>query len=440
VRDDPTHREVLAIAVPIMASNVSTPLIGVVDTGVVGQIPDPVHIGAVALGALVFSFVFWAFGFLRMGTTGLTAQAVGANDHVEVRAALGRAVLLALVCGTSLIVLAWPIREVAFALIDGSAGVEAGARAYFDVRMWSAPAALLNYAILGWLIGRGRTGTALAIQLVLNLTNMSLDALFVLELGWGVVGVAWGTVFAEVLAAVVGALVVARHLSVLGGAWSLRGLTDAAQLKRTLAINVDIMVRSLALLFVFTFFMAEAARRGDVLLAANAILMHFVTVSAYFLDGLAFAAEALVGRAIGAQRPGALRRAVHRTTLWAAAIAIVATGVLALLGPALIDLLTTAPEVREAARTYLPWAIAGPVAGVWCFQLDGIFIGATRGPEMRNAMLASSAIFLAGWWLLLPFDNHGLWAALFVHYAARTGTLLYYYPRITVRPLSDSLV
>ncbi|WP_428264989.1 MATE family efflux transporter [Haliangium sp.] len=425
-----THRRVFAIAAPIMLSNVSTPLIGVVDTGVVGQLPDPAYIGGVAIGALIFTFLLWAFGFLRMGTTGLTAQAVGANDVAEVRAGLTRALLIAAAAGAVLIVAQRPLRELAFALLDGSAQVEGLARSYFDIRIWSAPAALANYALLGWFIGRGRAGVALALQLVLNLTNMGLDALFVLHLDWGVEGVAWGTLAAEGIACVVGLAVASVHLADLGRHGQRARVFDRAQLRKTLAINADIMVRSLALLFVFVFFTAEGARRGDVVLAANSILMHFISVSAFFLDGLAFATEALVGTAVGARDPHELSRAIRLTTLWAAAVAALASVVLAVLGPSLIDVLTIAPEAREAAREYLPWAAGGPIVGVWCFQLDGIFIGATRGPEMRNAMLASAVIFLAGWWLLLPWHNHGLWAALYVHYAARTGTMAYYYPRI----------
>ncbi len=426
----PSHRQVLAIAVPIMVSNVSTPLIGMVDTGVVGQVGDAALIGAVAVGALIFTFMFWAFGFLRMGTTGLTAQALGAGDDGEVRHTLGRALVIAMVAGAMLVVLQWPIREVAFWLLDGSARVEELAGRYFDARVWSAPAALTNYALLGWFIGRGRARVALVLQLVLNLTNMGLDALFVLEFGWGVEGVAWGTVVAEVFAAAVGLVIAYAHLRGLAGRLDLAALLDRARLGTTLAINRDIMVRSLALLFVFVFFMAEGARRGDVILAANAILMHFISGASYFLDGLAFATEALVGRAIGAGNRGAFRGAVRISTGWAAAAAVVVSIMLWAFGPPFIDLLTVDAASRETAREFLPWAASAPLAGVWCFQLDGVFIGATRGPEMRNAMVVSTLIFVGAWWLLLPLGNHGLWAALFVHYAARTATLGAYYPRI----------
>jgi MATE family multidrug resistance protein len=425
-----THRAILSIAVPIMISSVSTPLLGVVDTGVMGQIPDPAYIGAVALGALIFNFVFWGFGFLRMGTTGLTAQALGAADAVEIRASLGRALLIAFAVGAGLIALQWPIRELALALIDASPQVEALARDYYDIRIWAAPATLTNYALLGWFIGLGRARVALVLQLVLNLTNIALDAFFVLGLDMGVRGVAVGTVIAEVVAAIVGIAIAARHLHGLGGRWSLARLAAPERIRRTLAVNRDIMIRSAALIFVFAWFMAQGARQGDTILAANAVLMNFIAVAAFFLDGLAFAAEALIGRAVGSANREGFTAAARMTTWWATGIALLASVLFAALGTLIVDTLTVDPAVRAAARTYLPWAAASPLVGVWCFQLDGIFIGATRTAQMRNAMLMSLAIFLAAWWLLVAFGNHGLWASLYVHYAARAGTLFSYYPAL----------
>lgn len=425
-----THRTVLSIAVPVMISNISTPLIGLVDTGAVGRMPDPAYIGTVALGALVFTFVFWAFGFLRMGTTGLTAQAFGAGDQEEIAASLGRALLIAAMVGCLLIALKWPIREIAFALLEGSERVEALARDYFDIRIWAAPATLVNYALLGWFIGLGRTDIGLVLQLVLNLTNMVLDVLFVLGFGWGVSGVAFGTVLAEILAAGVGLAIALRHVRRSGVAWSRVRLFEPQRLARTLGVNGDIMIRSLALIFVFVWFTAQGARQGEVILAANAVLMHFVSLAAYFLDGPAFAAEALVGRALGAGDRAGFIRAARLTTLWGAGLALLVSLALAAAGPHFIDLLTVEPATRATAREYLWWAAAAPVLGVWAFQLDGIFIGATRSADMRNAMLLSLVIFLAAWWALTAFGNHGLWAALYVHYVARIGTLFRYYPAL----------
>jgi MATE family multidrug resistance protein len=433
-----THRQIFAIAVPIMIANVTTPMLGVVDTAVMGRTPDPAYIGAVALGALIFNFLFWGFGFLRMGTTGLTAQAFGSGDIDEVRASLGRAVLVALGVGAGLILLQWPIGSIAFAVIDGPARVEALARTYYDVRIWAAPATLVNYALLGWFIGLGRARAALALQLVLNLLNMAINVLLVLGLHLGVAGVALGTVLAEVSAALIGCLLAARTLRRMGGRWSLPRLFDGQRLRRTLAVNADIMIRSLALIVMFAWFMTQGARQGEGILAANAVLMQFIAVSAFFLDGLAFAAEALVGRAAGAGDRNGVAQAARMTTAWAGAIALVLCLVFAAGGALIVDLLSVDPGVRLLSRHYLPWAVLAPLAGVWCFQLDGIFIGATRTAAMRNAMLMSMAIFFVAWWLLSGYANHGLWASFYVHYAARAGTLLAFLPgllrAVTERP------
>lgn len=413
-----------------MLSNVSTPLIGLVDTAVVGRLPDPAHIGAVALGALIFNSVFWLFGFLRMGTTAMTAQALGARDGDEVRAQLGRALAIALAGGLLLLALQWPIREIAFALIDGSEAVESLARGYFDVRVWAAPATLANYALLGWFIGLGRSDIGLVLQLVLNVTNIVLDALLVLVFGMGVRGVAFGTIAAEILAAVVGILLAIRLARSIGGHWELQRILLADRLRRTFTVNFDILIRTAALLSTFAWFVASGAEQGDVILAANAVLLQFVSTSAYFLDGLAFVAETLVGRALGAANRAGLIAAAKLTTIQSATIAVVVSTLLATFGPQFIDLLTTDPQAREAARIYLPYAAVIPLLGVWAFQLDGIFIGATRTKEMRNAMLLSLAIFLIAWWLLRPYGNHGLWAAFLVHYVARFVTLGWQFPQL----------
>jgi MATE family multidrug resistance protein len=413
-----------------MVSNVTTPLLGLVDTAVVGRLPEPAYIGAVALGSLIFTFLFWGLGFLRMATTGLTAQALGAGDRNEVRASLGRSLLLAVGLGLLLLLLQWPIATLAFALLEGSPGVESLARSYFTVRIWAAPATLVNYALLGWFIGLGRTRTALVLQLVLNLANMVLDVGFVLGLGWGVRGVACGTVLAEILAALVGLMFAGRALAELGSSWRGAGVFEVQRLKRTLGVNGDIMIRTLALISAFAWFLAQGARAGDVVLAANSILMQFIGVAAFFLDALAFAAESLVGRAVGAGRRADLRAAARSTTEIAALLALLVVGIFALLGKPVVALLTVDEAARAAALEYLPWAVLAPLAGVWAFQLDGIFIGATRTRDMRNAMLLALGIFLAAWWALAPFGNHGLWAAFYVHYAARTLTLLARYPRL----------
>jgi MATE family multidrug resistance protein len=429
-RDALSHRRVLTLALPIILSNVSTPLIGVVDTAVVGRLSDPAYIGAAAIGGLIFTFVFWGFGFLRMGTTGLTAQASGAHDIPEVVAALGRALLVALIAGVVLIALQWPIRETASTVLHASARVDGLARGYYDIRIWAAPATLANYALLGWFIGLGRTDIGLLLQLILNLVNMALDVLFVLGWGWDVRGVALGTLLAEYFAASAGIFLAMRHVRSLHGHWSMQAILASAQLRRTLLVNRDIMIRSLALIVAFLWFASQGARQGDVILAGNSILLQFISVAAFFLDGVAFATEALVGEAFGLGRRLRLTLAIKMTTAWAAVMAMVLSAALLLLGPWLIDGLTVDSSVRAAARAYLPWAAGAPLLSVWAYQLDGIFIGATKTAEMRNAGVVSLAIFLAAWWLLSPWGNHGLWGAFYVLNIARAVTLSRFLPRL----------
>lgn len=416
------HRDVLAIALPMIFSNVTTPLIGAVDTAVIGQLGSAPLIGAVAVGATIFTVFYWAFGFLRMGTTGLTAQASGAGRRREVLATLYRALLVAGAAGCAIILLQVPTATLAFALMGASPEVEAAARSYFDIRIWSAPSAFANYALVGWFIGLGRAGMAFRLQLLLNLSNIALDGLFVLGFGWGVAGVAAGTLIAETGAAIAGLAVA------LGGAGRLRlralRVFNAAKLKRMLSVNGDIMVRTLSLLFAFSFFTAQGARAGDLILAANAVLLHFLSVSAYFLDGVAYATEALTGKAIGARDRARFADAVRLSSVWAALLSVMVACVFWFGGGAVIDLMTVNEAVRALARDYLVWAALAPVIGVACFQLDGIFIGATRTRDMRNMMLISLALYLVSWAMLTPvYGNHGLWASLMLLFAVRAVTL-----------------
>jgi len=426
----PGHKQVLTVALPIVISGLTTPLIGLVDTAAIGQLGEAKYIAAVAVGALIFTFLYWAFGFLRMGTTGLTAQAHGAKDGAEIRASLARALFIAALAGLVLILLQWPLREAAFTLIGAEAETESLARAYFGIRIWSAPFTLANFALLGWFIGQQRMKTALLLQLFLNGLNAGLDGLFVFGFSMGVEGIAWGTLIAETSAAFLGLALALRILKALPGGWDISRLKDRLALMRTVAVNRDIMIRTLLLMFAFAFFTAEGARQGDTVLAANTVLMQFVAFTAYFLDGFAFAAEALVGEALGARRREALKRAVALSTFWAALTALALTLGFAALGPHFIDLLTTAEDVRTAARLYLLWAAALPILSVWCYQLDGIFIGATRTGDMRNAAILSLATFLISWGALLPFGNHGLWASLSIFNFARALFLLRTYPRL----------
>lgn len=425
------NRRVLAIALPIMLSNVTQPLIGVVDTAVVGQLPDAHYIGGIAVGSLVFSFLYWGFGFLRMGTGGLTAQAFGAGDRAEVRAVFGRAVLIALVASGLLIALGPLIGRYAFLLIEGSAAVEREALVYFHIRLWAAPFTLVNFCLIGWFIGQGRARVAFYLQLLLNLTNIALDVAFVLGLGMTADGVALGSVIAEAVACGAGLVLVARATGGLAALFDLDRILDRRRLQRTIAVNADIMVRTLCLIAAFAWFTARGARAGDVAVAANAVLLHLFELAAFLIDGFAYAVEALVGQAIGARDRTSYRAAVQVSSAWAFGIGVGLSLILLGLGPIAIDLMSVNAEVREAARAYLPWAALTPLLGAACFQLDGIFIGATRTADMRNMMILSFGAYLAAWWMLEPaWGNHGLWAALCVFLATRSVTLLWRYPLI----------
>lgn len=427
----PGYTRVWALAWPIILSNLSIPLVGAVDTAVLGHLPDPAYMGAGALGASLFSVLFWSFGFLRMGTTGFVAQAHGAGDGAEVRAAVGRALLLAGGLAGCLLALQWPIAEIALVVIDSSGAVTELARAYFDVRIWSAPAALANYALLGTLIGLQNTRAVLLHQLVLNGINVGLDLLFVPVLGLGIKGVALASVIAECTAAGLGLALVAASLRPLARPGPARRLLDAASLRALLTVNGNILLRTLCLVGSFFWFAATGARIGELALAANAVLMQLQFFLAYGLDGFAHAAEGLAGSAWGRRSREHFRAAVRTTTVCACAVALAFSAVYGLAGGVFVDWMTDLEAVRDAALTYLPWMILAPVISVWSFQLDGIFIGATRTSEMRNAMLVSTAIFLLAVWTLVPLlANHGLWLALMVFLAVRAITLALYMPRL----------
>ena len=421
------HRRVWRLAGPVILSNITTPLLGAVDTGVVGRLPDPALIGGVALGSLIFNFVFWGFGFLRMGTTGLTAQALGAADRVELRAIFLRTLAIAGGIGLLLVILQVPIHFLALRFVQSSAAVKGYAGTYFDVRIWSAPAAFANYTILGWLLGTGRTGMALFLQLALNGINIVLAIVFVLLLGWGIPGVAAATLTSEVLAACGGLLLVSRLLPRV----AVPKLFDRHRMLRVLHVNANIMIRTLCLEAAFVTFTFAAASEGDIVFAANAILMNLLTMSAYGLDGFAMAAEILVGKAVGARDRAGFRAAIRDSTIWAGVLAILGTAIFFLAGTFLISLFTTHGDVQVVAARYLPWLAISPLLGVWCFQLDGIYIGATRTAEMRNGMILSLAGFLLALWLALPrFGNDGLWLTLMVFYVLRMTTLGLWLPRI----------
>ncbi|MDP5306128.1 MATE family efflux transporter [Paracoccus spongiarum] len=426
-----SHRRVLGIALPIVLANATVPLLGLVDTGVVGQLGQPAPIGAVGIGAVILASIYWVFGFLRMGTSGLVAQSHGAGDRAEVGAHLLRALAIAGGIGVVFIILQAPIFRAAFRLAPASAEVEALARDYLVIRIWGAPATIGLYAVTGWLIAVERTRAVLALQLLQNGLNVALDLWFVLGLGLGVAGVAWATLIAEWSGLALGLFLARRVLrAAITAARALATLFARDRLRRLLRVNGDIMIRSVLLQACFTSFLFLGAAQGDTVLAANQVLVQFLSITAFALDGFAFAAESLVGQAVGARRPDRLRRAAILTSQWGIGGAVLLGLVFWVGGGAIIDLLTTAPDVRAEARRYLPWLGAAPLIGIASWMLDGVFIGATLTREMRVAMFQSVLLYLGAVLLLPPLlGNHGLWAALMILNAARGVTMALRYPR-----------
>lgn len=419
-----TNRTVLAIAVPMTLAYLTTPLLGLVDTAVVGQFGDAALLGGLAAGSLVFDVVFTTFNFLRSGTTGLVAQAFGRGDELEEQAVFWRAVLIAVVAGIVLAALA-PLFAIAGQKFMGAeARVSEAMAIYIRIRLLAAPFSLINYAILGYVLGRGEGGLGLMLQLVLNGINIALCILLGLKLGWGVAGVAWATVTGEFLAMLLGLAIVVRRF------WKAPRLPrhrvlDMPAFLHMLSLNRDIMIRSFSLLAAFALFTRQGAQFGTVTLAANAVLMNFFLVAGYFLDGFATAAEQLAGRAVGARAATPFRQAVRLTLFWGFGLAGAATLVLLFGGADLVAVISTSQDVRAVADTYMPWAAFTALSGVLAFQMDGVFIGATWSRDMRNMMLLSFLAFTAALLTLAPaFGNHGLWASLHVFLLVRGFSLL----------------
>ncbi|HHQ4644377.1 TPA: MATE family efflux transporter DinF [Aeromonas veronii] len=415
-RDPSRHRAVFALALPMVFSNITTPLLGLVDTWVIGHLGQAWFLGGVSVGATLINLIFWLLGFLRMSTTGLTAQAYGAADGRAQLDTLLRALGLAIALGLALLLLLFPLLPRLIALSGGSPEVQLYAGQYVAVRIWSAPAALCNLVVMGWLLGMQDARSPMVMLILTNLVNMALDALFVLGLGWQVRGVAAASVMADYCALAVGIWLVRRQLGQLAPTvWQdgWQRWRQLAPMVRLLGLNRDIFLRSLCLQLCFAFMTLQGARLGDVAVAANAVLLNFLMLISYGLDGFAYAVEAMVGRAIGQQDRQKLREAIVLNLGWAALIASGFALVFALFGAHLIGYITDIPAVVAEAHRQLPWLIAMPLLAVWCFLLDGVFIGATRAREMRNSMLlAAFGGFFPIWWLCQAWGVAALWAAM----------------------------
>ncbi len=427
------HKRVLQLTWPIMLSNLSVPLVGAVDTAVVGQLSHPRYLAAVAIGAIIFSSVFWAFGFLRMGTTGFVSQAYGRNSQYQVSLAFLRACSIAIVLGFIIILLQKPISWLAFSLMGANVEVTSTAESYYAIRIWSAPATFVNYCILGTLIGLQRMRLALATQLVLNGANILLDLYFVLVLKMDSEGVALSSAISDYLAAGFGLWLLREYIKpVLEHPTTfIKHMLHRKQLRAMFSVNINLFIRTLFLTSAFFFFTAQSTQFGTATLAANAILINMLHMLAYGLDGFAHAAEALVGGAYGKRDKQAFSAAVKSSMLWAAIASVVITGLYALFGTSIIRLMTGIEEVITLAESYLPWLIAAPVLAVWSYQYDGIFIGTTQTSTMRNTVGIALVIYVIVALVAVPYwGNHALWASLMLFLVIRGGSLALYYPKL----------
>ncbi|MGI9272444.1 MAG: MATE family efflux transporter [Woeseiaceae bacterium] len=426
----PQDRDIWRIAAPMILSNVSVPLLGMVDTGVTGHLGSPAYLGAVAIGATIFGFLYTGMNFLRMGTTGITAQRYGANDNDGLRVSLGQALIVSLLIALTMIALQVPIGRFALDLIGAEPEVESFAQEYFSIRIWSAPGTLANFVLIGWFLGLQNARVPLLIFLTINVTNIVLDLWFVLGLGMKVDGVALASVIAEYTGVAVGLLFAAGALHKRTGRWPLSRLINVRAYTTFFAVNTNLFVRTMALVFTFAFVTAQGARLGGLVLAANAVLMNLQNLTAFALDGFAHAAEALVGKAVGEKRRDALERSVQLALKWSLVFAVGFCVLYTVIGPLMIRILTDLPDVRSTAMQFLPWLVVSPLISVWSYLYDGVYVGATRSREMRDLMLISTfVIFIPGWYLLQPFGNHGLWLAFTIFMASRGIGMHFWYRR-----------
>jgi MATE family multidrug resistance protein len=416
----PGNRDMWRIAAPMILSNISVPLLGMVDTGVTGHLESSAYLGAVAIGGTIFTFLYMSMNFLRMGTTGIAAQSYGAGDNDGLRVSLGQALIVSLAIAFAILLLQLPVGRFAIALLGGDAETQQHATTYFSIRVWSAPGTLANYALIGWFLGLQNARVPLLIFLTINITNILLDLLFVLVFGMKVDGVALASVIAEYSGLLVGGAFAIDALRSREGHWPLARLTNLSAYKAFFSVNASLFVRSMALMFTFAFVTAQGARLGPAILAANAVLLNFQNLTSLGLDGLAHAAEAMVGKAVGQKDRDALQHTVRLTLKWSLIFAVGFTVAYLISGPLIIRILTDLPDVRKTAMTYLPWLIVSPVISVWCFLYDGVYVGMTRAREMRNIMIFSAfAVFLPAWYLTQSFGNHGLWFAFMLFFASR---------------------
>jgi MATE family multidrug resistance protein len=434
------YRRVFLLAIPLILSNLTQPLLSTVDTILSGHLPGAAALGGVALSGIFFNSIFWTFGFLRMATTGLVAQSFGAGDADEELHHFARALITALVIGAVILIVQKPLISIALNLLGASEAVRQNAQIYCSIRIWSAPAALANYTILGYLLGRQRARAALLLQAAINVVNVAVALLLVIQFHWGVAGIATATLAAEWTGCLLGlSLMASSGLPVANLRWS--AIVDAQSLRRLFALNRDIFLRTISLVAAYAWFTRTGAKAGDAILAANAVLLNFHMIAAYGLDGFANATEALVGESIGAGRRDHYRAVLKSTFVASFTVAILISIAYFFFGRQIIAIFTNQDAIRTLSAHYLPWVIVMPILSVWSFQFDGIFIGATRAGELRDSMTVSFLGFL-GLAVVLTwrFGNHGLWAAMIAFMVLRAITLALRLPGVERRSFSPKQV
>ena len=429
------NRKILRLAIPNIISNLSVPLLGAVDTALVGHLEEVYYLGAIAIGGMIFNFIFWGFGFLRMGTTGITAQAFGEENKTESVMTLARALCVAGVFSLLILLLQVFIVDLGFLIVDASPEVERYTRIYFNIRIYTAPATLGLYAINGWFLGMQNARYPMYVMVVLNALNIALDIFFVYSLNMNVAGVAWGTLIARY----VGILLAVGLLWYKYRDWVKEyvheKLLELEPIKKFFAVNRDIFLRTLCLIFTFSFFTAKSATFGDVVLAANTILLQLWMIVSYGIDGFAFAAESLIGRYTGSREQQKVKRAATYCFAWGLAIGVIASGVYWIFDESILKLFTDQQPVIAAALLVFGWTIAGPTVSSFCYIWDGIFIGATATAPMRNSMLfATAVVFLPVYFIMVPYlGNHAIWLAMVSFMIARGATLSWYAPRYILK-------
>jgi MATE family multidrug resistance protein len=426
------NKQILKLAIPNIISNITVPLLGLVDLALLGHLKGNVeiYIGAIALGGMIFNFIYMGFGFLRMGTSGFTAQAFGATNPKEQFLILSRALFIAVTSSLLILVLQIPIELLSFKILEGSPEVESFARQYFYIRIWAAPATISLYAITGWFIGMQNARIPMIIAIVINVLNIGFNAFFVYGMGMKSDGVALGTVIAQYSGLILAIYFYLKKYRKLNIYWSIKDSLQKTELKRFIGVNSNILIRTVLLIFALSFFTAQSAKISTTILAVNNLLFQFFLIFSFFIDGFAYAAEALVGKFIGAEKQDDLRKVIRQLFKWGLFLAIPFSLSYFIFGENLLYILTSDHSIIESCSPYLFWVALIPVISFVAFLYDGVFIGATASKPMRNGMIISTVfVFLPSYYLLEPqMGNHGLWLALILFMASR-GIVLYFFSR-----------